>query len=142
MKMHRWVQGCTRTRMLLTIALLSLAGSTAADGAPRRLLQDHEEAEGAAPADYCVTGEFPLEFRNAVDFNVNEGIGILKDDSTDLQCHCEDHKCGCTGEGENCDEYSQAWFLLLAYAHQFGAFLYDFPKYNEKYHLESMVVWG
>lgn len=31
---------------------------------------------------------------------------------------------------------------MLAYAHQLGVFLYDFPKYSEQYHLESMLVWG
>lgn len=31
---------------------------------------------------------------------------------------------------------------MLAYAHQFGAFLYDFPSYNKQYHLESMLVWA
>ena len=35
----------------------------------------------------------------------------LRDDSTNLECHCEGHRCGCTGEGEDCDEYSQGWFL-------------------------------
>jgi len=126
-------------RQLLLALLLALA-LAAADG--RRLLQDDDEATAEGKGDYCVTGDFPLEFKEPVDFNVNEGIGFFKDDSTNLECHCEDHKCGCTGTGEDCDEYSQGWFLLLAYAHQFGAFLYDFPKYNEKYHLESMVVWG
>ena len=46
------------------------------------------------------------------------------------------------GEGEDCDEYSQIWFYVLAYAHQLGVFLYDFPKYSEQYHLGSMIVWG
>lgn len=107
--------------------------------ARRWLLQDDEEAEGG---DYCVEGDFPLEFHHPVDFNVNEGIGIIRDDSTNLECHCEGHHCGCTGEGEDCDDYSQLWFLLIAYAHQFGAFLYDLPEYNEKYHLMSMLIWG
>ena len=122
--------------------LLLLVAAVSGGAAARRLLQD-EEAEGEAGGDeFCVTGEFPLEFKHTVDFNVNEGIGPLRDDSTNLECHCEGHRCGCTGEGEDCDEYSQGWFLLLAYAHQLGAFAYDLPKYNAQYHLESMMVWG
>ena len=122
--------------------LLLLVAAVSGGAAARRLLQD-EEAEGEAGGDeFCVTGEFPLAFKHTVDFNVNEGIGPLRDDSTNLECHCEGHRCGCTGEGEDCDEYSQGWFLLLAYAHQLGAFAYDLPKYNAQYHLESMLVWG
>ena len=129
------------TSLVLFIALVLLAAPSAAEGSGRRLLQD-EEGGDAEGGDACVKADFPLEFKHAVDFNVNEGIGFLKDDSTNLQCHCEDHHCDCTGEGEDCDEYSQLWFYGLAYAHQMGVFLYDFPKYNKEYHLESMVVWA
>jgi len=119
------------------LAALLLAALAVPAGARRALLDDEEEG-----GEFCVEGDFPLEFRHPVDFNVNEGIGLIRDDSTNLECHCEAHHCGCTGEGEDCDEYSQMWFLLLAYAHQFGAFLYDLPEYNEKYHLVSMLIWG
>ena len=50
--------------------------------ARRRILQD---------GDACVTADFPLAFRHPVTFNVNEGLGVFKDDSTNLECHCEDH---------------------------------------------------
>jgi len=125
--------------LLGAVALLLLVAARAdGDAGGRRLL---EEVEASKP-DYCVTAEFPLQFKHPVDFNVNEGIGFLRDDSTNLECHCEDHSCGCAGEGEDCDEYSQIWFYVLAYAHQLGVFLYDFPKYSEQYHLGSMIVWG
>ena len=126
--------------LLLGAAALLLLAAARADGdaGGRQLLQEVE----ASKPDYCVTAEFPLQFKHPVDFNVNEGIGFLRDDSTNLECHCEDHSCGCAGEGEDCDEYSQIWFYVLAYAHQLGVFLYDFPKYSEQYHLGSMIVWG
>mmetsp|Transcript_5522 Transcript_5522/g.8793 ORF Transcript_5522/g.8793 Transcript_5522/m.8793 type:complete len:387 (+) Transcript_5522:85-1245(+) len=98
--------------------------------------------EGEEGGDACVTAEFPLTFRHHVDFNINEGLGVFKDEDTNLQCSCEEKECKCTGEGEDCDEYSQMWFYMIAYAHQFGAFFYDLPEYEEKYHLQSMAFWG
>jgi hypothetical protein len=89
----------------------------------------------------CITVEFPLKFRTPVDFNVNEGFGPLKDVETDLECHCEEYTCSCDGEGRNCDEYSQAWFYALAYAHQFGSFFYALPQYEQEYHLQAMAFW-
>ena len=130
-----------RVRLLLLLGAVLLGAPTAAAG--RRLLQEEDVASSDHAREYCVNADFPLEFKHAVDFNVNEGIGPFKDDSTNLECHCENHSCGCRADGEDdCDEYSQGWFLLLAYAHQTGIFLYDLPKYNKKYHLDSMVVWG
>jgi hypothetical protein len=91
--------------LLLSCGLLLLAAQAAA-GRARRLLQDEEEGEEAA-GEVCVSGDFPLEFKRPVTFNVNEGIGFFKDDSTNLECHCESQHCDCTGEGDDCDEYSQ-----------------------------------
>lgn len=90
----------------------------------------------------CVVGEFPIQFREETDFNINEGFGVFRDEGTNLECHCVEKECQCFGEDEeDCDEYSQLWFFGLAYAHQFGSFFYDLPKYEEQYHLQSMMFW-
>mmetsp|Transcript_43171 Transcript_43171/g.101928 ORF Transcript_43171/g.101928 Transcript_43171/m.101928 type:complete len:388 (-) Transcript_43171:109-1272(-) len=92
--------------------------------------------------DACVVGEFPIQFREETDFNINEGFGVFRDEGTNLECHCVEKECQCFGEDEeDCDEYSQLWFFGLAYAHQFGSFFYDLPKYEEQYHLQSMMFW-
>jgi hypothetical protein len=65
--------------VLSAVVVLFLSQEVAAR---RRLLQD---------GDACVTADFPLAFRHPVTFNVNEGLGVFKDDSTNLECHCEDH---------------------------------------------------
>lgn len=107
------------------------------------ILEGEEDAAdgGEGDGDVCIKAEFPLKFRSPVDFNVNEGFGPVNDQETDLKCHCEENTCSCVGEGVNCDEYSQVWFYAMAYAHQFGAFFYALPLYENEYHLQSMAFW-
>jgi hypothetical protein len=121
-----------RAFKLPTLATILEGEADAAEGAD-------EGAEGGGGA--CITAEFPLKFRSAVDFNVNEGFGPINDQDTDLKCHCEEYTCSCEGEGVNCDEYSQMWFYAMAYAHQFGAFFYALPEYENEYHLQAMGFW-
>eukprot|EP00961_Rhodomonas_salina_P193724 2615576-Rhodomonas_salina.2 len=105
-----------------------------------QMLAAHHRVRNVAKA--CVVGEFPIQFREETDFNINEGFGVFRDEGTNLECHCVEKECQCFGEDEeDCDEYSQLWFFGLAYAHQFGSFFYDLPKYEEQYHLQSMMFW-
>ncbi len=40
-------------------------------------------AEGGESS--CLSVDFPMPFKEAVDFNMNEGVGPIKDESADLQ---------------------------------------------------------
>ena len=49
------------------------------------MLDDSEGGSAAGGESSCLSVDFPMPFKEAVDFNMNEGVGPIKDESADLQ---------------------------------------------------------